>query len=178
MGLDAVEIIMGWEQAFDINFTDAEVERITTPKIAIELITSKLTAKENIPDICLQIRIDHQVQQALQIVLSLPPSQIKPASKLRHLLPPSQRSKNWQQICSHLGVPKLPKISTIPIFIPTTVKDLVDWLTAHYPSYFLSPNERWTPPQIRTVVRAVIKDIVGTNDFTDDNDLVTEIGIS
>ena len=178
MGLDAVEIIMGWEQAFDIKFTDAEVEKITTPKMAIKLIASKLAAKENIPDICLQIHIDHQVQQALQAVLSLPPSQIKPTSKLHHLLPPSQRSKNWQQICSYLGVPKLPEISDIPIFAPITVKDLVDWLTAHYPSYFLSPDERWTPPQIRTVVRVVIKDIVGTSDFTDDNNFVTEIGIS
>jgi hypothetical protein len=54
----------------------------------------------------------------------------------------------------------------------------VDWLTAHYPSYFLSTDERWTHQQIRTVVRAVIKDVVGTSDFTDDHDFVKEIGVS
>jgi acyl carrier protein len=32
--------------------------------------------------------------------------------------------------------------------------------------------------KIRTVVRAVVKDVVGTDDFTDDNDFVKEIGVS
>jgi hypothetical protein len=178
MGLDAIEIIMGWEQAFDIIITDTEAEKICTPRMAIDLITSKLEVKENITDICPLTRIYQRVVLAFQTVLSLQQNQIKPDSKLRHLLPQQQRSETWQQICSHLGVPKLPKISTIPIFMPITVQDLVDWLTAHYPSYFLSSDERWTPQQIRTVVRAVVKDIVGTSDFTDDNDFVKEIGVS
>jgi hypothetical protein len=178
MGLDAVEIIMGWEQAFEIEITDAEAETIRTPRTAIDLITSKLEVKENITDICPLIRTYYRVQQALQAVLNLQQSQIQPDSKLRHLLPQQQRSETWQQIRSYLGVPKLPKISAIPIFMPITVQDLVDWLTAHYPSYFISPDERWTHQQIRTVVRAVIKDVVGTSGFTDDNDFVKEIGVS
>jgi hypothetical protein len=178
VGLDAIEIIMGWEQAFDITITDAEAEKICTPRMAIDLITSKLEVKENIIDICPLMRTHHRVQQALQAVLSLQQSQIQPDSKLRHLLPQQQRSETWQQIRSYLGVPKLPKISAVPIFMPITVQDLVDWLTAHYPSYFISPDERWTHQQIRTVVRAVIKDVVGTSDFTDDHDFVKEIGVS
>jgi hypothetical protein len=177
VGLDAVEIIMGWEQAFDITITDAEAEKICTPRMAIDLLITKLEVNENIPEICPLTRIYQRVIQALQTVLSLQQNQIKPDSKLRHLLPQQQRSETWQQICSHLGVPKLPKISTIPIFMPITIQDLVNWLTAHYPSYFLSPDERWIPQQIRTVVRAVIEDVVGTSDFTDDNDFVKEIGV-
>jgi hypothetical protein len=178
MGLDAVEIIMGWEQAFEIEFTDEEAEKITTPRMAIDLITSKLEVKENITDICPLMRTYQRVQQALQAVLSLQQNQIQPDSKLRHVLPQQQRSETWQQIRSYLGVPKLPKISAIPIFMPITVQDLVDWLTAHYPSYFFEHEEYWTRQQIRTVVRSVIKDVVGTSDFTDDNDFVQEIGIS
>jgi hypothetical protein len=178
MGLDAIEIIMGWEQAFEIEFTDAEAEKIRTSRMAIDLITPKLEIKENIPDICPLMRIDQRVSDAFQTVLSLQPHQIKLESKLRHLLPQQQRSETWQQICLHLGVPKLPKISAIPMFMPITVGDLVDWLTAHYPSYFLSPDERWTHQQIRTVVRAVVKDVVGASNFTDDDDFVKEIGVS
>ncbi len=169
---------MGWEQAFEIEFTDEEAEKITTPRMAIDLIITKLEVNENIPEICPLTRIYQRVIQALQTVLSLQQNQIQLDSKLRHLLPQQQRSETWQQICLCLGVPKLPKISAIPIFMPITVKDLVDWLTAHYPSYFLSSDERWTPQQIRTVVRAVIEDVVGTSDFTDDNDFVKEIGVS
>jgi hypothetical protein len=178
MGLEAIEIIMGWEQAFEIKFTDEEAEKITTPRMAIDLIISKLEVKENITEVCPLTRTYHRVQQAFQAVLSLQPSQIQPDSKLRHLLPQQQRSENLQQIRSYLGVPKLPKMSAIPIFMPITVQDLVDWLIANYPSYFLSPDERWTYQQIRTVVRAIIKDVVGTSNFADDNDFVKEIGVS
>jgi hypothetical protein len=178
MGLDAVEILMGWEQAFDVKITDREAEKITTPRMAIHLITSKLEVKENILNICPLMRIYYRVEQAFQAVLSFQQIQIEPDSKLRHLLPQKQRSETWQQICSYLGVPTLPKISAIPIFMPITVQDLVDWLTAHYPSYFFEPEEYWTHQQIRTVARSVIKDVVGTSDFTDDDDFVKEIGVS
>jgi hypothetical protein len=178
MGLDAIEIIMGWEQAFDIKLTDAEVKRISTPRMAIDLITTKLTVQENIISISPLARIYYRVRWAFQTVLSLPRHQIKLDSKLRHLLPSQQRSERWQRICSYLEVPNLPKISIIPIFMPIRVRDLVEWLTANYPSYFLCPAERWTHPQIRTIVRAVIGNVLGTNKFTDDNDFVQEIGVS
>jgi hypothetical protein len=177
MGLDAIEIIMGWEQAFEVDFTDAEAETIRTPRMAIDLIATKLELKENIPSICPLIRIHHRVSEAFQTILSLQPHQTEPDNKLRHLLPQQQRSENWQQICSYLGVPKLPKISIIPIFRPITVQDLVDWLTANYPSYFLDPDECWTHEQIRTVVRVVIKSVIGASNFTDDDDFVKEIGV-
>ena len=46
MGLDAIEIIMGWEEAFDIKFTNAETEKIRTPRMAIDLIATKLEIKK------------------------------------------------------------------------------------------------------------------------------------
>jgi hypothetical protein len=76
VGLDAIEIIMGWEQAFDITITDAEAEKICTPRMAIDLITSKLEIKENITDICPVMRTYQRVQQSLQAVLSLQQNQI------------------------------------------------------------------------------------------------------
>jgi hypothetical protein len=178
MGLDAVEIIMVWEQAFKIEFTDAEAATIRTPRIAINLIATKLELKKNISDICPLIRIHQRVSDVFQTVLNLQPHQIELDNKLRYLLPQQQRSETWQQICLYLGVPKLPKISVIPIFMPITVQDLVDWLAANYPSYFLAPEERWTYQQISTVVRVVIKNVVGDSKFTDDDDFVKEIGVS
>jgi hypothetical protein len=110
MGLDVIEIIMGWEQAFDITITDDEAEKICTPRMAINLITSKIEVKENITDVCPLMLTYQRVQQVLQAVLSLQQNQIQPDSKLRHVLPQQQRSETWQQIRSYLGVPKLPAI--------------------------------------------------------------------
>jgi hypothetical protein len=73
MGLDAVEILMGWEQAFDVKITDREAEKITTPRMAIHLITSKLEVKENIlrgdkrPKLILYNRLS--IQSSFKILL-------------------------------------------------------------------------------------------------------------
>ena len=42
MGLDAVEIVMEVERAFDITLEDAEVEKISTPRELIEVVLGKV----------------------------------------------------------------------------------------------------------------------------------------
>lgn len=41
MGLDSVELIIAWEEAFGITITDAEAARILTPRDVIELIAAR-----------------------------------------------------------------------------------------------------------------------------------------
>ena len=42
MGLDAVEIVMLWEENFGIRIEDSEAFELTTPRQAIDLISTKL----------------------------------------------------------------------------------------------------------------------------------------
>lgn len=44
MGLDSVEIVVGWEKEFDIVIADSEAGALRTPRQAISLITDILTA--------------------------------------------------------------------------------------------------------------------------------------
>jgi len=44
MGLDSVEIVLGWEDAFQISISDEEAALLSTPAQAIDLIGSKLHA--------------------------------------------------------------------------------------------------------------------------------------
>ena len=41
MGLDSVELIIAWEEAFGITITDEEAARILTPRDVIELIAAR-----------------------------------------------------------------------------------------------------------------------------------------
>jgi len=46
MGLDIIEIVMGWEAAFGVSVSDEEVMTTRTPRIAIDLIAKKLGTSE------------------------------------------------------------------------------------------------------------------------------------
>ena len=41
MGLDSVELIIAWEEAFGITITDEEAARMLTPRDVIELIAAR-----------------------------------------------------------------------------------------------------------------------------------------
>ena len=179
MGLDTVELIMGWESAFGIEFSDNEMEVIHTPKMAIDLIAQKVRVIKSNTEICISMRSFYQIRQGFQTILDLEPQQIKLNSKLLILLPRKQRQLIWEQIQAYVGIAKFPSLGfgVGSVFMPVTIQDLVNWTIAYYPTHFVTFEERWTRRQIRSVVRAVVKDITGIDDFEDNNDFVTDIGI-
>ncbi len=179
MGLDAVEIIMGWENAFEIKLNDAEIAELRTPRHAIDLISAKVGASDRVVGVCLKLRAYHRIRQAFCSVLGVPRAQIRPNSKLRKLLPPEQRQGAWQAIFAQAGLPASPPFGfgTGVIFMPIAIKDIVIWSVAHHPSSLVNPDERWTHAQVRSVVRAVIIKIVGAEEFEDDDDFVIDLGI-
>lgn len=180
MGLDAVELILGWEEAFGIQISDDEAFTLHTPKEAIDLISEKLCASEIDVGVCPTIRAFFCIRQAFQTVVGLQRQQILLDSKLRDLLPKSQRHNIWKKVCSYIGLPKSPSLSfgVGIIFSPITIRDLVDWSVARYPSHFISSNERWTYSQVRSVVRAKVRDVVGRIKFKDEDNFIRDIGIT
>lgn len=179
MGLDAVELIMGWESAFGIEFSDDEAMAIRTPQMAIDLIVKKVVVIDIDTEACIATRSFNQICQAFQAILTTKPQQIQLDSKLSVLLPRKQRQLAWEKIRSYMGIAKLPplRFGVGSIFAPITIQDLVNWTIAYYPTHFVTFKERWTKRQIRSVVKAVIIEITGINDFEDNSDFVTDIGI-
>lgn len=179
MGLDAVELILRWEEAFDVQISEDEAFTLYTPKMAIDLISQKVAASETDVGICPTIRAYHCIRQAFQTVVGLQRQQILLDSKLRDLLPKIQRQDTWKKVCSYIGMPKSPSFGFgIGIIFTPTIRDLVDWSVAHYPANFLSANERWSYSQVRSVIRATIRDVIGVINFIDDDDFIQDIGIS
>ncbi|HEY9853989.1 MAG TPA: hypothetical protein V6D28_31270 [Leptolyngbyaceae cyanobacterium] len=180
MGLDAVEMILGWEEAFGIQISDDEAFTLHTPKDAIDLISEKLGASEIAIGVCPTVRAYHSIRQAFQTVVGLQRKQILLNSKLRDIIPKSQRHNIWKKVFSYIGMPKSPSLSfgVGIIFSPISIRDLVDWSVARYPGHFISANERWTHSQVRSVVRATVRDVVGVINFKDEDDFIRNIGIS
>jgi len=65
MGLDSVEIVIGWEEALGVTITDAEATVTRTPRMAIDLLTAKLGAIDDHRGACLTLRAFNRVRRGL-----------------------------------------------------------------------------------------------------------------
>jgi hypothetical protein len=180
MGLDAVEIILGWENAFDIKLSDEEVFELRTPQQAIDLIAIKVGASDRVIGVCIGLRAYHRIRQAFCSVAKVHRSQVRLDSNLRKLLPKKQRQDIWREIFTLAGFSESPPFGfgVGLIFMPINIKDIVIWSVACHPRNLVNPNERWTHSQVKSVVRAVITRISGTEEFTDDDDFIEDLGIN
>lgn len=178
MGLDAIELILAWEEAFGVKISDREAFALQTPKMVVDLISQKVGASEDLVGICPTMRAYHRIRRAFQTVLGLQPQQIQLDSKLRSLLPKHQHQE-WDRLRDLIGVPSFPPLGfgVGVVFTPITIRDLVNWAIAHHPQYFLDSSERWTPFQVRCVVRSVVRDVLGVIDFRDDDAFIGRLGI-
>ena len=59
-----------------------------------------------------------------------------------------------------------------------TVKDVIKFIVRHDPAALRPKGKPWRPGEIREIVRRNIADRLGINDFSDDADLVKDLGLS
>ncbi|AUT04137.1 hypothetical protein CLI64_29215 [Nostoc sp. CENA543] len=179
MGLDAVELIMGWEKAFGMEITDDEAVTLQTPQMVINLFSAKLGASKTSVGVCPTMRVYYCVRQAIHQVTGLQCREIKLNSNLRNLLPKRNFQETLSEVFSALNLqkPRSFGVGVDMFFKPLTVKDLVNWITAHYPGHFMSKEELWTVWQVSSIVRAVIRDVTGVTHFNDAHDFY-HIGIN
>jgi acyl carrier protein len=180
MGLDAVEMMMGWEKAFDIQLNDAEVWELRTPRQAIDLIALKVGASKQGSGVYLGLRAYHRLRQAFGIVVQAPRDRVRLDSKLRQLLPSEKCLATWQTIFTQAGLPTAPQLvwGAGKVFWPFTIQDLVIWSVASHPRSLVSAEECWTRPQVRSVVRALMAQTLNLDQFNDDDNFVQDLGIS
>jgi hypothetical protein len=164
---------MGWEQSFGISIPDAEAEFLRTPRQSIDLIATKLEAQDEPGRACLTLRAFHRLRRSITGVTYVRREQVRARALLRELVRTGSR-RSWKAIRFACGIPSLPGPGW---FFPRTVGDLVRWTVAYAAKDLKRPGEPWTRSEIRTVVRAVVTEVVGSEEFEDDDDFVHDIGI-
>jgi acyl carrier protein len=136
MGLDAVEIVMAVEDAFDIRLEDREVEKVRTPGQLIDLVLSKVRLTDS--KVCLTQRAFGRIRRLLMSHFSIPRNQIAPAIDLNAVLPKSKRPEFLAIAAAEIGLPTVPKLAR-PSFIVVTLFWLVA-ASAAVPWVLLSLN--------------------------------------
>jgi hypothetical protein len=177
MGLEAVEMVMGWEQSLGVELTDGDVESLRTPHQSMHLIALKLSAQDEPPQACLTLRAFYRLRYAITTATGLSRKQVRPSAKLRDLVR-TERRRTWDTIRTVSGISSLPSsLAGLGWCSPRTVGDLTRWTVAYAAKDLKYPGERWTYAEIRSVVRAVITDVTGVEDFGDDDDFVRDLGV-
>ena len=108
MGLDAVEIVMEVEDAFDTRLEDAEVTKISTPRDLIDMVMSKVAQADATG--CLTQRAFNLLRAALLRQLPLKRRDIAPRARLTDLVPRTGRKILLECLAAELGTRSLPRL--------------------------------------------------------------------
>jgi hypothetical protein len=177
MGLDMIEIAMGWEEAFGVSISDEEATTVRTARMAIDLMTKKLAVRETMQSACLTFRAFHRLRRAIAGTAGINHNCIRPESRIRDLVRKDRR-RTWATVRKISGLP-LPE----PLFwignwsLPRTMADLTLSVVARSAKELKDAEAPWSRSEIRDVVRAVVTDVTGTRDYSDDDDFFKDIGL-
>ena len=108
MGLDAVEIVMEVEAAFDIELEDDEAMKVETPGGLIDCVVKKVGRRE--ATACLTQRSFNLLRAALLRELPLKRKDVFPAASLATLIPEPDRLRVLERLASALGTGPFPAL--------------------------------------------------------------------
>src|SRR5579859_2617347 len=124
MGLDSVEIVLGWEDAFGISISDAEAEKMFTTRQAAECIFEKVRSPLPEDRGCLSMRAFFRLRSAFQAE-GIPRKTIQPETKVTALLPSRQRRDILSAVCERAGLQPLKRLPLGLQFTFGRVRDVV-----------------------------------------------------
>jgi acyl carrier protein len=108
MGLDSVELVMEFEEAFGIELKDEEVTQTVTPRMVIDLIYSKLKKADE--RVCRSQRAFYMIRKVLRQTFGLERKRITPDMRFRDFIPKSREKEVWEQMRATLGPRDWPEL--------------------------------------------------------------------
>jgi len=176
MGLDGVEIVLGWEDAFGISIWDAEAEKMFTTRQAAECIFEKVRSPLPEDRGCLSMRAFFRLRGAFQAE-GVPRKAIQPETKVAALLPSRQRRDILSAVCERAGLRPLKRLPLGLQFTFGRVKDVVlDAVVGQHQALRLQ-GHGWSLLQVREVVRAVMYAQLALRRFSDDAEFIKDLKI-
>ncbi len=195
MGLEAVELVMAWEEAFGIDIPDEVAARIRTPIDAGDYICARL-AVERAGD-CRTRRTFHRVRRDLCAALGLSRGAVRPATPLATLLADERAVERWNRVgrgyndwawptagrkhlvrdlvASLLGDEPAPEFGTDRGV--ETVADVVRNVAAFEPDVRPSTGEAWTRERVMLTMRRCTLVETRVRGFRDDQEYVHDMGM-
>lgn len=188
MGLDSVELVMAFEETFQISISDQEAERMRTPRDVIDCIAAKLDAKAGDPVVVIRAKEESawvHLTHALQ-GLGVMDGEVGRDQKLDDVFADrSSRQQRWRQLKEQLDVKAWPRLRWFGLStdFPSNLKtlgDLSEWMSHHH-LLRLTEDERQalTRGDIAFLVKHIILDQLGLQEeqYGEDKRFIEDLGL-
>lgn len=108
MGLDTVELVIRFEDAFGIKIPDEVAAELTTPRQVTFYVFTQLNMVDRTT--CMSQQAFYFLRRAFLPVLDIERSQFHPETNLTALIPRERRTQVWSSVRSQIGVAALPEL--------------------------------------------------------------------
>jgi hypothetical protein len=228
MGLETVELVTRFEDAFGITIPDDVAASMTTPRVVADYVATQVLTADS--SACLSQQAFYFLRRGFSSQLHLPRRQFRSEAALNSLVPKEARKHTWRGLQTELGARVLPNLARpvwlfysllvgtvlfsvyvsyatpglpfqlrvmfgLALLVATgialsvltrpfrtefpsrfrTVAALVNYLCLNSPHTFRRERGVWTRPQIAETVRAIIVDVTGKTNFTEDSDFINDM---
>ena len=109
MGLETVELVIRFEEAFGITISDEVASRMTTPREVTDYIVTQVATAER--SACLSQQAFYFLRRAFSVRLHLPRTAFHPDVPLRTIIPKETRKNLWGQLQMEMGPNVLPDLA-------------------------------------------------------------------
>jgi acyl carrier protein len=96
MGLDGVELILAFEDEFQIEISDAQAEKMVTVGDSVDIIYDILRPKKSAVN-CFSQKSFYLIRRNLMEIFNVPRSEVKLNSNLEAIIPLDSRAVKWEK---------------------------------------------------------------------------------
>lgn len=174
MGLDSVELIMRFEEAFGVAIPDATAERMITPRDTVDYFAEQLAAAPD--EVCASQKTFYQLRRGLRSAVG-PEPVLRPGTEIRDLVERCHWTVLWGRVRDRAGAADWPERVPWRGWMlgdaPRTLGQLVRYLLSVTPM----PRHVATKGQIELIVRRIIREQLGVQHFSLDDEYVRDLGV-
>lgn len=194
MGLDGVELVMAWEEAFGISIPDSDAPQMHTVRDAFDWIEARVEARPLGP--CRTRRAFHRIRRVLGEELAVSRAAIRPGTRLTDILPPAGLPpERWKRVAERLGPgwilsrvdwPGDVLSALVGVRRPRrlrtrratqTVGDTARDVAAYDADLRPAPGQPWSREAVALLVRRVTIEELGEWGFGDDARFAEDLGV-
>jgi hypothetical protein len=176
MGLDTVELIIGWEQTFGVSIDEEPARAMRTTGDVVDHLYAKLKDDRPEDEGCLAVRAFFRLRNAFRAA-GYTHVAIAPATKVSHVLTGRDRRDQLNAILLRVGFTPLPSLPFGLQFTAGTIGDLVLDAVVRHHSALRRPGCGWSRRQVREVARAVMTALFNLRKFSDKAHITRDLGL-
>jgi hypothetical protein len=182
MGLDVVEFVVGLEEAFEIQIPDSDLVSLTTPRLLIDYLHSRLPKGHERR--CLSQRAFYAVRQEMVARLGLARPELRPNTELLSVLPSPHVQVAWNEIGESLGYPNWARARGSNWFArtflpnrPRTLGDAARYVAVVTPAKVKPADEGWSWAEVAAVVAGQLRHHFDIRQYALDDRFVEDLGM-